>query len=236
MLLIQSPIGMGKTNLTNILTETLGTNGFYEEVDGMPMLEKFYSAGEESRFRLAFPLQIAFLNYRFGQLLEANTQRNAVLDSSLLSDSLMAKNLLNRGEFPKTEFDLYQDLVRNMINSVARTGDSQFPDLIVYLDGSFDLMLDHIEERGRGMEIIDDDKRDYYKSVHDIYDHWYKGYSQSPVIRIDMDKYDYVNNMSDRKEVLTQILTRMVELGMLKPVEFEEIKTNKLDLLTDTNS
>jgi hypothetical protein len=46
-----------------------------------------------------------------------------------------------------------------------------------------------------------------------------------------MDKYDYVNNMEDRKEVLTQILTRMVELQMLTPSEFEEIKTNKLEKL-----
>lgn len=217
--------------MTDILTETLGTKGFYEDITGNKMLEKFYYAGEDSRYRLAFPLQISFLNYRFGQLLEANKLRNAVLDSSLLSDSLMAKNLLDRGEFPETEFDLYQELVRNMINSVVRTGDSQLPDLIIYLDGSFDLMLEHIEERGRGMEVIDDDKRDYYKSVHDIYDHWYKGYAQSPVIRIDMDKYDYVNNMEDRKEVLTQILTRMVELQMLTPSEFEEIKTNKLEKL-----
>lgn len=217
--------------MTDILTETLETKGFYEDITGNKMLEKFYSAGEDSRYRLAFPLQISFLNYRFGQLLEANKLRNAVLDSSLLSDSLMAKNLLDRGEFPETEFDLYQELVRNMINSVVRTGDSQLPDLIIYLDGSFDLMLEHIEERGRGMEVIDDDKRDYYKSVHDIYDHWYKGYAQSPVIRIDMDKYDYVNNMEDRKEVLTQILTRMVELQMLTPAEFEGIKTNKLEKL-----
>jgi len=231
MILTMAPIGMGKTNLTEILTETLGTKGFYEDISGNRMLEKFYSAGDESRYNLAFPLQISFLNYRFGQLLEANTQRNAVLDSSLLSDSLMAKNLLDRGEFPKTEFDLYQDVVRNMINSVTRTNDSQLPDLIVYLDGSFDLMLEHIEKRGRGMEVIDDDKRDYYKSVHDIYGNWYKGYAQSPVIKIDMNKYDFVNDMKDRKEVLTQILTRMVELQMLTPSEYEKIKVDKLEKL-----
>jgi len=231
MILTMAPIGMGKTNLTEILTETLGTKGFYEDISGNRMLEKFYSAGDESRYNLAFPLQISFLNYRFGQLLEANTQRNAVLDSSLLSDSLMAKNLLDRGEFPKTEFDLYQDVVRNMINSVTRTNASQLPDLIVYLDGSFDLMLEHIEKRGRGMEVIDDDKRDYYKSVHDIYGNWYKGYAQSPVIKIDMNKYDFVNDMKDRKEVLTQILTRMVELQMLTPSEYEKIKVDKLEKL-----
>lgn len=231
MLLTMAPIGLGKTNLTEILTETLGTKGFYEDVSGNKMLERFYSAGEESRYNLAFPLQISFLNYRFGQLLEANTLRNAVLDSSLLSDSIMAMNLVRRGEFPETEFDLYQDLVRNMVNSVTRTNDSQLPDLIVYLDGSFDLMLEHIEKRGRGMEVIDDDKRDYYKSVHDIYDNWYKGYAQSPVLRIDMDKYDYVNDMKDRKEVLTQILSRMVELQMLTPSEYEKIKVDKLEKL-----
>jgi len=86
------------------------------------------------------------------------------------------------------------------------------------------------------MEALDDDKIDYYRSVYNIYQHWYQSYSESPVIKIDMNKYDFVNNMSDRKEVLTQILTRMVELGMLQEKEFEEIKVNKLDLLTDANS
>lgn len=231
MLLVNAPISFGKTSLTEILTDTLDSKGFYEKVDGMPALEAFYEAGEESRLRLAFPLQIAFLNYRFGQLLEANRLRNAVLDSSLLSDSLMSKNLHDRGEFPDTEFDLYHGLVRNMLNSVTRTNDSQLPDLIVFLDGDFSLMLDHIQKRGREMEALDDDKIDYYRSVYNIYQHWYQSYSESPVIKIDMNKYDFVNNMEDRKEVLTQILTRMVELQMLTPSEFQEIKTNKLDKL-----
>ena len=105
MLLTMAPIGLGKTNLTEILTETLGTKGFYEDVSGNKLLERFYSGGEESRYNLAFPLQISFLNYRFGQLLEANTLRNAVLDSSLLSDSIMAMNLVRRGEFsPQKKF------------------------------------------------------------------------------------------------------------------------------------
>lgn len=231
MLLVNAPISFGKTSLTEILTDTLDSKGFYEKVDGMPMLSKFYSAGEESRYNLAFPLQIAFLNYRFGQLLEANRLRNAVLDSSLLSDSLMSKNLHDRGEFPDTEFDLYHGLVRNMLNSVTRTNDSQLPDLIVFLDGDFSLMLDHIQKRGREMEALDDDKIDYYRSVYNIYQHWYHSYSESPVIKIDMNKYDFVNDMKDRKEVLTQILTRMVELQMLTPSEYEKIKVDKLEKL-----
>lgn len=70
MIYINSAIGFGKTSLTKILSDDLGTKAFYEKVDDMPMLKKFYSAGEKSRYSLAFQLQVAFLLYRYKQLRE----------------------------------------------------------------------------------------------------------------------------------------------------------------------
>lgn len=221
MIYVNAVIGAGKTSLVKLLSEDLGTKAFYEDVSGLPMLKKFYSAGVDSRLELAFPLQIGFLNYRYQQLREglhlAETEgmHNTIYDSSLLSDGLMAFNLYKRGEFPEEEFRLYQELSQNMQANVSGHPFSGFPDVIIYLKGSFDLMLEHIEGRGRDMETLDDDKIDYYRSVWETYDNWYKSYSQSPVITIDMDKYDYVNNEKDRENVLEYIESKLNDFGLL---------------------
>lgn len=237
---INAPIGIGKTSLTQILTKDLNTKGFYENVDNIPMLKEFYSDGNKSRNDLSFALQIAFLNYRFKQLkgglylAEHEGMVNTVYDSSLLSDSLMAFNLYKRGEFPKTMFDLYIELNQNMISDVAAHPFNGIPDLIIYLDAPFKLMLDHIKQRGREMETEDPKLVDYYKSVWETYDHWYKGYSQSAVLRIDMNKHDFVNNVDDRNTVLNMIEQRLVELGKLTQSEFEDIKAKRSEKFNDT--
>lgn len=227
MLYINAPIAGGKSSLTRYLSDDLDSTAYYEEVDNMPMLDKFYSSGEESRLQLAFPLQIAFLNYRYGQLRKAITERNSVLDSSLLSDSLMAFNLHKRNEFPDVEYDLYVALLQNMQANVSGHPFTGYPDLIVYLDMPFDLMLEHIKKRGRDMEVIDEDKRAYYYGVWETYNHWAKSYSQSPVVTIDMTKYDFVENMEDRYKVLDIIESRMVELNLLTKKEFNLLKETR---------
>lgn len=231
MIYAQGVISSGKSSLTKILSDVLGTKAYYEEVDKMPALKAFYAEGEESRKDLSFFLQIAFLNYRYGQLQHAKEERNSILDSSLLSDALMAKNLYDRGEFPEIQYFEYRKLAKRMISNVNGKPFDGFPELIIFIDVPFELMLEHIEKRGREMEEIDDDKRAYYKSVWDIYQSWYKSYAEAPVLRIDMTKYDFVNSMSDRKIVLTQILERMVSLSMLSESEYEKIKVDKLEKL-----
>ena len=233
MIYIQAPIGVGKTELTKFLTKDLGTTGFYEKVDDMPMLKEFYSEGSKSRDDKSFALQIAFLNYRYKQLREAiflqetKGMRNTVFDSSLLSDSLMAFNLYKRGEFPEVMYNLYIDLNRNMVDNVAGHPFNGTPDVIVYLDAPFDLMLDHIRERGRKMETTDPALKDYYHSVWETYDHWFKGYSRSIVQRIDMSHYDFVHSLDDRSDVLDIIENKLVEIGDLSADEHRAIRLRR---------
>lgn len=233
MIYVNAPIGIGKTSLTKILTKDLGTKGYYENVDDIPMLQDFYNAGEDSRKQYSFALQIAFLNYRYQQLREglylAETQgmANTVFDSSLLSDGLMALNLYKRGEFPQNMYDLYINLNQNMVANVSGHPFNGHPDLIIYLDAPFELMLEHIKKRGRDMEVTDPELVDYYHSVWETYKHWYEGYSQSNVLRIDMSKYDFVNNVTDRNKVLDMIEQRLVELGKLSKDEFQSIKDKR---------
>lgn len=227
-----SPIGIGKTSLTKVLTNQLHTKGFYEDVSSglvKQMLELFYSDGDESRYNLSFPLQISFLNYRFSQLREGlrlqETQgmKNTVYDSSLSSDALMAGNLHRRGEFETTQYNLYLELLANMQSEVSGHPFSGKPDLMIYLQAPFELMLKHIQKRDREMETQDPELVDYYKSVWETYEAWNRSYSEAPKIVIDMSKYDFVNNLDDRRSVLTQIYDKLLEIGNLTQDEYDEL-------------
>lgn len=120
-----------------------------------------------------------------------------------------------------------------MISDVAAHPFNGIPDLIIYLDAPFEVMLDHIKLRGREMETEDPKLVDYYRSVWETYSHWYQGYSQSSVLRIDMRKYDFVNSDSDRNAVLDLIEQRLVELGKLTEAEFEQIKAERAEKFND---
>ena len=79
------------------------------------------------------------------------------------------------------------------------------PDLMIYLKGNFETFLSRIVGRGREYE-LDEELYDYYYKLWQGYDNWIQEYyTLSEVIVIDIDKYDYVNNQEDKKEVLKLI-------------------------------
>ncbi|OYS78990.1 deoxynucleoside kinase [Limosilactobacillus reuteri] len=220
MIYINAPISLGKTSLAKILAKHLGTRAYLEDVNKIPLLSSFYSDGQISRENKAYAVQIEFLSYRYRQLMDgiyrehAYGERNTVYDSSLLSDGLMSKNLYNRGEFPELLYKDYLKLSQDMQANVAGYS-FEGPDLIIYLSGSFDLMLHRIAKRGRKIETTDPKLKEYYHSVWTIYNDWFNSYGQAPVLKIDADQYDFVENLDDQKAVLNQIDNEMHRLGMM---------------------
>jgi deoxyadenosine/deoxycytidine kinase len=234
---VNAPIGMGKTSLTKILTEQLGTKGFYENVDDIPMLNDFYSDGNESRSENSFRLQINFLTYRYHQLQEGiwlqqeKGMKNTIYDSSLGSDALMAYNLYKRGEFDEQAYNLYTDLSQTMLSNVSGHPFAGLPNLYIYLHGDFDLMLQHITSRGRENETTDPSLVDYYKSVWDTYESWNDSEAGTSKVVIDMNKYDFVHSLEDRKHVLKQIYDKLRAIGQLRSDEYTNL-LNKLSYMT----
>lgn len=89
-------ISAGKSSLTEILAKDLNSTPYYEDVNNgliKGMLEHFYSAGAESRKQVSAMLQVAFLTVRYQQLKKAIVEENAVLDSNLVSDYILARNI-----------------------------------------------------------------------------------------------------------------------------------------------
>ena len=220
-----------KTSLAVILAKELGTHAFLEKPEQIPLLNDFYSDGKLSRELKSFAVQIEFLDYRYEQLMQGvhlaqQGETNTVYDSSLISDGIMSHNLYNRGEFPE---QLYKDYLR--LNRIMQTNvlghPFMGPDLIIYLDAPFEMMLDHIQIRGREMEVQDPKLKEYYHDVWQIYRDWYNSYGESPVLRIDMNGKDFVNNKRYRNSILNQIEAEMVKLGQLSQTEYDHLKAKR---------
>ena len=236
MIYILGSIGSGKSSITQILAQDLGSTPYYEDVNNgliKGLLEDFYSAGAESRKEVSAMLQVGFLTYRYAQLKRAITERNAVMDSHILSDALMSKMIYQRGEMSKNAYNVYVSLAQQMQSNVNGTPWNGYPDLIVYLDISLEQELASIASRGRDMEDVNKDPElvDYYTSVNKAYKNWYRGYVGAPVVKIDRAKYDYVNSQEDRNRVLDTIEKKLVEIGQLSESEFKGIQSKRNVLL-----
>lgn len=202
MIILAGMIGAGKTSYTERLAKALGTEAFFEPVDNNPILDKYY----ENQERYGFSLQIYFLNKRYRLIKEAYLENNNVLDRSIYEDALFTKINLDNGNITSEEYEIYLDLLDNMMEELEGMP-KKSPDLLIYLDGSFEKILSNIERRGRSYEQPTEENGllDYYQQLYNEYDNWYEEYSYGPKLRIDIDKYNIVDRPEDWETVLQLI-------------------------------
>lgn len=212
LIVLAGTIGAGKSSLAAALGQHLGTDVFYEAVDNNPVLDLYYQDPK----KYAFLLQIFFLNKRFQSIEEAYKANNNVLDRSIFEDELFLTLNYKNGNVTKTELDIYKELLANMLEELEGMPKKR-PDLLVYIDVSFDKMLERIDKRGRSFEQVDSNPElyDYYKQVHSEYPEWYENYDVSPKIRIDGNKLDFVKNPEDLQHVLDTIDSELQKLDLL---------------------
>lgn len=206
----------------------MDTTPYYEDINNgliKGILSKFYSNGEESQKQYSAILQVSFLTVRYQALKLAMMEDNAILDSNLLSDSILAGNLHKNGNMSDEEYNVYLTLNQEMQANVNGRPWNGLPDLILYIKISPEKELEEIKKRGREME-LDPKLVEYYRTVNKAYADWYTGYSQSPVITIDRDKYDFVNNIEDRQDILDMIYHRLYELGKLDVDKYLALEDN----------
>lgn len=213
MITIGAMIGAGKSSLAKLLGDHLGSEVFYESVDDNPILPLFYTATEEEiqKYRYPFLLQLYFLNTRFRSIKQALIHENNVLDRSIYEDWYFAKVNNELGRISDLEFKMYEELLDNMLEELEELP-KKSPDLMVYLTGKFETILERIQRRGRGYE-LDESLVEYYRVLWSGYDEWIQTqYKASEVLIIDIDKYDYVNNLEDQKAVLEMITTKLAQV------------------------
>lgn len=213
LITIGAMIGAGKTSLAELVANHFNSEVFYESVDNNPILPVFYTASEEEiqAKRYPFLLQLWFLNTRFKSIKEALIKDNNVLDRSIYEDWYFAKVNKDLGRISDLEFSLYEDLLNNMLEELEELP-KKSPDLMIYLSGSFETILERIKKRGREYE-LDEALVSYYYTLWEGYDNWVKHhYKASEVLIINIDEIDYVNNEEHKQKVLSMIEQKLEEI------------------------
>lgn len=208
VIVLAGMIGAGKSTYTKFISDALGSEPFYESVDDNRILENFYENPE----RWAFSLQIYFLNTRFRSIKAAFKHENNVLDRSIYEDALFTRINYEEGNMSDAEMDTYLDLLDNMMEELDNMP-KKSPDLLIYLRGSLDTVLNRIEKRGRTFEQIDgnDSLLDYYTHLHGQYDGWFDEYDKSETLVIDINQYD-LEKLEDAEKVINMVTEKLAEV------------------------
>ena len=192
-IVVEGPIGVGKTSLAKKLSESLSGTLILEDIDNNPFLDRFYKGG-----RGALPAQLHCLFQRAKQL---EILRQSDLFSSIyVADFHIEKDKLFASvNLDSSEMELYEKVYENMdIENVV-------PDLVIYLQANPSILLERIARRNVPSEKFID--RNYLENITESFARHYHSYDDGPLLIVNTASIDPLNNEIEYKQLLEQIKT-----------------------------
>ena len=194
-MVIEGPIGVGKTSLATLLAKKFNGRLILEVVEENPFLSSFY----DDRQKYAFQTQLFFLLSRFRQQQELFQQD--LFSSVTLSDYLFAKDRIFAClNLDPNELGLYDRIFEALGNRTTK------PDLVIYLQARLDVLFTRIRRRGREFERKIDPA--YLEDLIKAYNEFFFHYNESPLLVINTSDIDFVQNEEDL-ENLVGVIKRM---------------------------
>lgn len=220
VIVVAGMIGVGKSSLTKMVNEEFGGIAKYESLES-PLLPLLYKASKEDKekYRYPFLLQLNFFSERFSALKKSIEEKGTfvTLDRSIWEDKLFKRILMEQGEISELEGEIYD----NLFGAVVGDLEEYRPKLTIYIRASFEKVIERIQKRSRDYEEIDEKTYQYFKKLWSEYDNFiYKDCKNHNILTIDGDKYDFVENESDRKEVIELIKKELVRLNTIEEETF----------------
>jgi len=207
-IVVEGPIGVGKTSLAKRLAESFGSELLLEGADENPFLERYYKTPGEA----ALPTQLFFLFQRARQMQEL--RQHDLFRPVRVADFLMEKDrLFAELTLQNDEFDLYEQVYENM------TIDAPVPDLVIYLQAPVDVLLQRINKRG-----IDAEKRisnAYLQRLVDGYTSFFYQYNSAPLLVVNASEIDLVSSDQDYELLLQQVQNIRSGRHYFNPQPFE---------------
>tara|TARA_Y100000996_G_C22434771_1_gene607217 strand:+ start:177 stop:824 length:648 start_codon:yes stop_codon:yes gene_type:complete len=186
---IEGTIGVGKTSLVNLLAKEMDAKTVLEKFEDNPFLKDFYS----DRTRYAMQTQLFFLLSRYKQ--QQQLQQMDMFTKSIISDYMFDKDrlfaALNLGDM---ELDLYNRIANELQKNIV------YPDLTIFLQSETDRLMYNIKIRGREFEKNMD--YSYIDNLNRIYNEYFFRYDKGPLIIINTNDIDFVNNKNDLTEII----------------------------------
>jgi len=191
---IEGTIGVGKTSLAGILGDRLEAKLILEEFEENPFLVEFYKDSD----RFAFQTQLFFLLSRYRQ--QQQLQQTDLFTKTLISDYMFVKDRLFAAlNLDDKEMSLYNTVARILEKNVAS------PDMVIFLQSDTDRLMQNIKLRGREYEKLIDWK--YIDALNQMYNDYFFRYDDSPLLIINTNDIDFVNNKDDLEEIIEFIRT-----------------------------
>ncbi len=191
-IVVEGPIGAGKTALAKRLAQSLSGELILEEAYENPFLERFYREGKAA----ALPTQMFFLFSRARQI--EQLRQTDMFAAVRICDYLFAKDrLFAELNLDADEFALYEQIADKL------AVEAPVPDLVIYLQASVDVLFERIARRGVDYERMID--RTYLEHLADIYARFFHAYNDGPLLIVNASQIDPVSNDADYEQLFRQI-------------------------------
>lgn len=182
-IVIEGPIGSGKTTLAHMLADKFSVQLLSEKAEANPFLPRFYQDAQ----RYALPTQLFFLFQRSRQISDLNQRdmfsKPTVADFFLEKDPLFAR--LNLDD---EEYTLYHQIYAHLQLKSSK------PDLVIYLQTPVDELAERIEERNVSYE--QEIPREYIERLADAYSEFFHSYEASPLLIVNNEKLNIIKDES----------------------------------------
>lgn len=191
-IVIEGPLGVGKTSLALKLAEKINAEALLEDAEENPFLRKFYQDPK----KYSFQAQIYFLLRRYQRALDI-TQMD-LFKRTMISDYLFDKDrIFARANLDDDEFWLYEQLFQLLRKRITP------PDLVIFLQATTDVLVQRIKKRDKKYERGISSK--YLDEINRAFNDFFFHYSDSPLLVINASKIDFVNVPEDFEDLVAKI-------------------------------
>ena len=191
-IVVEGPIGVGKTSLAKILANEFQARTVFERVEDTPFLPKFYKARET----YAFQNQTFFLLNRYQQQMELGQQN--LFNQSTVADYLFAKdNIFATLTLSTEELKLYQQIYALLNARVPK------PDLVVYLQARPEVLYKRVKKRDKKYERSV--TFEYLTEVAQAYNQFFFHYEETPLLVVNTSEIDFIASSKDLADLIKEI-------------------------------
>lgn len=191
-IVIEGPIGVGKSSLARKLAKSFGADSVMEKADENPFLERFYKDPKNA----ALPVQLFFLFQRAKQV--QAIRQSDMFEPVRVSDFILDKDrLFARLNLDDDEYQLYEQIYQQL------SIDAPIPDLVVYLEAPVDTLMQRVEKRGISYEQVI--QRDYLDRLSKAYTNFFHSYDRSPLLIVNTQNINPIANEADYQLLLNKI-------------------------------